>query len=449
MTPVVDAKEQYVADFKAFVTNGARGAPSWLRDIRERAIARFAELGFPSMKQEEWRFTSVAPIAERSFALSHGRPALTNGDLEALSIAGTRAIRLVVVNGVFAPELSAAELPAGLRAASLRVALATDPDLARRHLTSYASFDASAFAALNTAFLSDGAFVHVPAGMEVERPIEIMFVTVPAPTAGASPMVTHPRGLVVLERGARASVVENYVALRDGVYWTNAVSEVAVGDGAQLEYVRVQRESRDAYQVATTYARQGRDSLLRLHVFALGGGLARHDVHSLLGGTGSELVLNGFYLLRGKQHSDHHTVIDHAEPHGTSHEFFNGIVGEQAHGVFSGRIIVRPGAQRTDSKLTNNNLLLSTEARADSLPQLEIYADDVKCTHGSTVGPLDETALFYLRSRGLSPETAAAMLTYGMAAEILARVNHEAIRGALERLVRGRLADRTRGGRRA
>jgi Fe-S cluster assembly protein SufD len=189
--------------------------------------------------------------------------------------------------------------------------------------------------------------------------------------------------------------------------------------------------------------------VLRLHVLTLGAGLARHDVRAVLQGSGSELVLNGLYLLRGKQHADHHTVIEHAQPHGTSHEFFNGIVGEQAHGVFSGRIIVRPGAQRTDSKQTNNNLLLSTEARADSLPQLEIYADDVKCTHGSTVGPLDETALFYLRSRGLSAETASAMLIYGMAAEILDRVQHAGLRDALERLVRGRLADRVRGGRRA
>jgi Fe-S cluster assembly protein SufD len=261
--------------------------------------------------------------------------------------------------------------------------------------------------------------------------------------------VTHPRSLVVLERDARARVVESYVTLRDAVYWTNAVSEIVVGDGAQLEYIRVQRESRDAFQVATTYATQGRDSMLRLHPFALGAGLARHDVRTLLQGRGSELVLNGFYLLRGRQHADHHTVIDHAEPHGTSHEYFNGIVGEQGHGVFSGRIIVRPGAQRTDSKQTNNNLLLSTEARADSLPQLEIYADDVKCTHGSTVGPLDETALYYLRSRGLSPETAAAMLTYGLAAEIVARVDDAALRESVERLVRARLADRSHGGRRA
>ena len=191
------------------------------------------------------------------------------------------------------------------------------------------------------------------------------------------------------------------------------------------------------------------DSALRLHPITLGASLARHDVYTELAGGGAELVLNGFYLLRGSQHADHHTVIDHQQAHGTSHEYYNGIIGEQAHGVFTGRIIVRPGAQRTDSKQTNNNLLLSPEARADSQPQLEIYADDVKCTHGSTAGPLDDTALFYLRSRGLSPETAAGMLTYGFAAEILSRMQHAGLREQLDHLVRARLADRARGGRRA
>ena len=368
MTQLADTRERYLTAFKTFAGNGAAGAPPWLKEMREAAIARFAELGFPTTRQEEWRFTSVAPIAETTFTLSHGRETaqVTRRQLEPLCVGGPRAVRVVFVA-----------------------------------------------------------------------------------TAGAGPTVSHPRSLVVLERGAQATVVESYVALADGLYWTNAVTEVAVGDGARLEHYRLQRESRQAYQVATTHATQGRDSVLRLHPIALGGGLARHDVHTVLAGSGAELILNGFYLLHGSQHSDHHTVIDHAQPHCASHEFFNGIVGEQGHGVFNGRIIVRPGAQRTDSKQTNNNLLLSTAARADSQPQLEIYADDVKCTHGSTVGPLDQTALYYLRSRGLSPETAAGMLTYGFAAEILGRMAHTELREELDRVVRARLADRSRGGRRA
>ena len=328
---------------------------------------------------------------------------MTGAQIETLRGIGTPSARLVFVDGAFVPGLSSVgALPAGVRAGSLAAALKAVPDLARPHLAHYAPDQVSPFAALNTAFLADGAFVHVPAGVTLDRPIELVF----ASSADGDPSVSHPRSLVVVDRGAQATVVESYVPLKDGLYWTNAVTEVVVGDGARCEYYRLQRDSREAYHVATTHTTQGRDSVLRLHPVTLGAGLARHDIYTALAGSGADLMLNGFYLLRGKQHADHHTVIDHAQPHCTSHEFFNGILGEQAHGVFTGRIIVRPGAQRTDSKQTNNNLLLSGDARADSQPQLEIYADDVKCTHGSTMGPLDETAMYYLQSRGLSPEMA-------------------------------------------
>ncbi len=404
MTEVAGRTERYVADFEAFARNGASGAPEWLRELRRGAIARFAELGFPTTKQEEWRFTSVAPIAEQRFS-------------------------------------TPADLAGGVRAASLAAALRTEAgsELARPHLTRHARWRESAFAALNTAFLADGAFVHVPANTTLEWPLEVVFLS--TGRAGSDgPIVSHPRSLIVVERGARAAVVETYAALSDGVYWSNAVTEVVVGEGASAELYRVQQEGPHSFQVGTTHSRQERDSYLGLHVVTLGAALARHDINAVLDGPGAELILNGLYLLSGAQHADHHTVIDHAQPHCASHEFFNGVLAERAHGVFNGRIIVRPGAQRTDSKQTNNNLLLSTEARADSQPQLEIYADDVKCTHGSTVGPIDQTQLYYLRSRGLSPEAARSILTYGFGAEILDRMRHPEVRDRLDRLVRARLA---------
>ena len=433
--------EQYVADFRAFAGNGAGSAPSWLKEIREGAITRFAELGFPTMKQEEWRFTSVAPIAETRFMLPHvPRSSLPHPrDIEPLLLG--RGPTIVFIDGQVAPELSsAAGLPAGVQLTSLAAALQVGPvgELARQHLAGYARWRESAFAALNTAFLADGAFVYVPAQTVLEQPLEVLFVATAQGNEG--PTVSHPRSLIVIEPGAQAVVVESYVALAEGVYWTNAVTEVVVGDGARAEYYRVQREGRRAYHVATTHSQQGRDSFLGLHAVTLGGLLARHDIHTVLDGAGAELVLNGLYMLGRTQHADHHTVIDHAKPHCASHEFFNGVLDQRAHGVFTGRIIVRPGAQRTDSKQTNNNLLLSTEARADSQPQLEIYADDVKCTHGSTVGPLDQTAVYYLRSRGLSPETARSLLTYGFAAEILGRMQRADLRDHLDRLVRAGLA---------
>ena len=433
--------DRYLAAFKAFAGNGAGRAPSWLKEIREGAIARFAELGFPTTKQEEWRFTSVAAIAETRFSHPPSRiPHPVQSQIESLFM-GTGP-RVVLVDGRYAPELSSAGgQPAGVRVESLASAVAQGPgsELAREHLARHARWHDSPFAALNTAFLADGAFVHVPAGATLEQPLEVLFLSSGRP-ATDGPTVSHPRSLIVIERGAQAAVVETYAGLGDGVYWSNAVTEVVVGEAARAELYRVQREGPQGLQVATTHSRQERDSFLGAHVVTLGAALARHDITTVLAGAGAELILNGLYLLRDDQHADHHTVIDHAQPHCASHEYFNGVLAGRAHGVFTGRIIVRPGAQRTDSKQTNNNLLLSTEARADSQPQLEIYADDVKCTHGSTVGPIDQTQLYYLRSRGLSPDAARSILMYGFGAEILDRMRHRAVRDRLDHLIRERLA---------
>ena len=433
--------DRYLAAFKAFAGNGAGRAPSWLKEIREGAIARFAELGFPTTKQEEWRFTSVAPIVDTPF--SHPASRIPHPGLSEIgALLMGDGPRVVLVDGRYAPELSsAAGRPAGVRVESLASAVAQGPgsELAREHLARHAPWHDSPFAALNTAFLADGAFVHVPAGATLEQPLEVLFLSSGRP-ATDGPTVSHPRSLIVVERGARAAVVETYAGLGDGIYWSNAVTELVVGEAARAELYRVQREGPQGLQVATTHSRQERDSFLGAHVVTLGAALARHDITTVLAGAGAELILNGLYLLRDDQHADHHTVIDHAQPHCASHEYFNGVLAGRAHGVFTGRIIVRPGAQRTDSKQTNNNLLLSTEARADSQPQLEIYADDVKCTHGSTVGPIDQTQLYYLRSRGLSPDAARSILMYGFGAEILDRMRHRAVRDRLDHLIRERLA---------
>jgi Fe-S cluster assembly protein SufD len=429
----VDAVRRYVAQYESFAANGGGAAPAWVRDLRAAGIARFSEAGFPTTRQEEWRFTSVAPIVETPFAPAGATAEPAAREVEPAWLPVDRAVRLAFVNGRFAPALSSVRVPAGVSAGSLAAALADPGQRVEPHLS---AGEHNAFAALNAAFLRDGALIRVGAGVDLAEPLQLLFLSVP----GAGPTVSHPRTLVLVERGARASVIEGYGGLGGGRYWTNAVTDVVVEDDAHLELTRVQRETAGACHVATTRSRQGRGSVLRFHPVVLGAALARHDITAVLDGPGAELVLNGLYLLAGQQHADHHTVIDHAQPDCQSHEFFNGVLDGAARGVFNGRIVVRPGAQRTDSKQTNHNLVLSEEARADSQPQLEIYADDVKCTHGATLGPLDPKELFYLQSRGLAPAEARALLTYGFGAEILGRLRHAPLRESLDGLVRGRLA---------
>jgi Fe-S cluster assembly protein SufD len=430
------AVERLVQAHKAFAANGASGAPAWLKELRDGGIARFGALGFPTTKQEAWRFTSVAALAETEFALAHPASRIPHLDAIQPFLLGDGP-RLVFVNGFLVRSLST-PLSDDVRLDGLAQALVDTPDLVRQHLTKYAAFADRPFAALNTAFVHDGAFVHVPARTVFAQPIQLLFLAVPA---GTAPLVSHPRNLIVVERESRATVVETYATLEGGVYWTNAVTEVVAGDGARIDCYRVQRESDRAYHVAVTDVHQGRDSTVNVHAVAFGAALTRHDLRGTLAGPGGYLILNGLYLLAGDQHADHHTAIDHAAPHCESHEYFNGVLDDRSRGVFNGRIIVRPGAQKTDSKQTNNNLLLSRDAHADSQPQLEIYADDVKCTHGSTVGPLDPKALFYLESRGIGEVEARRLMTYGFAAEILNRMDIAPLREQLDRIVRSRLAE--------
>jgi Fe-S cluster assembly protein SufD len=435
MTPTM---ERWRADFETVAGNGAGSAPEWLKALRTGAMTRFSAMGFPTTKQEEWRFTSVQPIADTAFALPHvpRAEAPSARTIATLELCEARRHLVVFVNGRYSGALSSITgLPAGVRVGSLAEAMRVEGELVQHHLGRVAPADDRPFASLNTAFLVDGGFVHVPAGVRMDEPVQFLYLTVPA----GEPIVSHPRSLVVVDRSARCVIVETYAAYGDGQYFTNAVTELVVGDGGRLDHYRIQRENEQAYHVATTATIQGRDTVLNAHPVALGGALARHDISMVMNGENGYGLLNGLYILGGRQHADHHTTIDHAQPHCESHEYFNGVLDDRAHGVFNGRIIVRPGAQRTDSKQTNNNLVLSEDARADSQPQLEIYADDVKCTHGATLGPIDEKAMFYLKSRGIAPAEARSLLTYGFGAEIIDRMEIAPLQAQLDRLVRHRL----------
>ena len=431
------ALERFIADHQAFTSNGGRSAPAWLQEIRQESIAKLQTLGLPTTKLEEWRFTSVQAIAETPFALPHSprAEAPPAKAIRAYEVCEAGRHLVVFVNGRYSGALSSiAGLPEGAVVGSLADALKRKPELVQPYLNALAG-SGGPFAALNAAFLADGGFVYVPRGVVMDAPIQFLFLSVP----GGEPTVSHPRSLIVAEREARVSVVETFAGHGDGLYLTNAVSEVFAADGARVDCYRVQRESPTAFHVATSVSRQERDSVVHLHPVVLGAALSRHDINVIMNGENGLSVLNGLYILGSKQHTDHHTTIDHAKPHCESHEYFNGVLDDASRGVFNGRIIVRPGAQRTDSKQTNNNLVLSEDARADSQPQLEIYADDVKCTHGATLGPIDDKAMFYLTSRGIPKSEARSLLTYGFGAEILDRMEIAPLQAQLDRLIRARL----------
>jgi Fe-S cluster assembly protein SufD len=436
-----DGRQRLLDEYRRSAMAAGGAGPAWLARLRQRAISRFEEVGFPSTRQEEWRFTNVAPVAALRFSREHqsSKPQIGRDHLGLMLPPGPGAAHAVFVNGRFAPGLSSpGGLPPGVRFGSLADAIRRNgaPGAAiEHHLGAYARVEGNPFTALATAFLDDGAFLYVPAGVEVEAPVQCLFLAAP----GEGPSVSYPRVLVIAERGARVTVVETYASVSDRAYLTCAVTELVAHEGARITCCRIQRESDLAYHMAATQSYQERDASVHSCTVAVGAALSRHDVGAVLGGAGGYLILNGLSVLHGRQHVDHHTTIDHAAPHCESHELFNGILDDHARAVFSGRIIVRPGAQRTDSKQTNNNLLLSQEARADSQPQLEIYADDVKCTHGATLGPLDQAALFYLQTRGIAPHDARDLMTYGFSAEIIGTFPVPEVRRQLDRLVRATL----------
>ncbi|HEU5259999.1 MAG TPA: Fe-S cluster assembly protein SufD [Gemmatimonadales bacterium] len=425
----------YLREFEAFAADGGAQGPPWLPPLRRAAIEQFSRVGFPTSRDEEWRFTPVAPIAQTQFRAAAS--AMVRREALAPFLFGhPEWPQLVFVNGKLAPELSVVPaLPGGVRLGGLAESLRAEPARVEPHLSRYARPDATPFTALNTALMRDGAFVHVPAGVVLELPIHLLFVT----SADADGTAAHPRNLVVVERSARASVVESYVSLGDAAYFTNAVTEVYSGEDAWTEHTRIQRESERAYHVGLTQVDQARGSHYRSFTLAMGAAISRHNLHVRLTAPGIETLMYGLYLTRGEQVVDNHTAIFHDHPNCNSWEVYKGILDDRSRAVFNGKVLVKPEAQKTDAKQTNRNLLLSAGAKVDTKPQLEIFADDVKCTHGATVGFLDPGAQFYLRSRGIPAPVARRLLTYAFAAEVVSEVALEPVRLELDRLVRERL----------
>ena len=423
MTEVMEKLQPWIAA----VDERPQGGPRWLQDLHDRAAARFAALGFPTTRDEEWRFTSVAPIASGEFRPAAADPA--DADVSGTLFSDVPH-RLVVLNGRYSPELSrVGRLPPGVRLGSLAEAVTEHAEVVQRFLGQLADFGTRAFTALNTALAADGAFVYIPDGAILEDPIEILFLAAAAP---GSRVMSTARALVVAGEGSQCRIVETYHGTGGSTYFTNAVTEMFCGENAVVDHYKVQQESFEAHHVASMHVHCSRSSTFSSHSFSLGGKLVRNDVFALLDGEGAEVTLNGLYLADRDRLVDNHTSIDHAKAHCPSHEIYKGIVGGHARAVFNGKIIVRKDAQKTDAKQTNRALLLSDDAQINTKPQLEIFADDVKCTHGAAIGQLDDDAIFYLRARGLTFLEARDMLIHGFAGDILDRVKIDGLRAALE-----------------
>jgi Fe-S cluster assembly protein SufD len=416
---------------------GRAERPAWLASRRAQGMAIFDALGFPTTKNEDWHYTSLASLAEATFEpMAAATGSVTAADVVEYSF-GEPAPRVVFVNGRYSSTLSSLQgLPAGVRVLRLASAVLEEPTLLEHYLTRFASIEQHALTALNTAFLHDGVVIHVAGGVTARVPLHVLNVNDAAAAGG----VVHPRALIVVEPNAQATVMEQFVGAAHVHYFTNAVTEVSVADGATLNHYNLQRESEAAVHVGTIEVRQGRDSHYNSFSLATGAALSRTNIYTVLAGEGCGCTLNGLYMFDGTQHGDHQTRIEHIQPNCFSREIYKGILDGESHGVFNGKVYVHPVAQKTDGKQTNNTLLLSERAKIDTKPQLEIFADDVKCTHGATVGRIDELALFYMKSRGIDHDAARKLLTYAFAAEVLETIELESLREGLERLTLERYA---------
>ena len=427
-----DGKGAFLASFDLFERslNGETSQP--LHETRRRAIAEFEKIGLPSGRDEEWRFTTTAPLTGRTFrpSVAADYTSISDEDLKELSFDEPTGHRLVFVDGHFVERLSRIMPSAeGVRIGSLASIMKSDPAAVEATVASLPERTRSAFTALNTAFLRDGAYIEIPNGKIVEEPIHLLFIG----TAGEEAVASHPRTIISVGRSAQATIIEEYTGFENARYFTNPVTQISVGENAVVDHYKLQHESPEAVHVGTQVSRQERNSTFTTFAVCFGNALLRNDSDVVLEGEGAHCTLDGLYLANGVEMVDNHTSIDHAQPH------CKGILNDKGRGVFSGRIIVREGAQKTDSKQSNMNLVLSNEATIDTKPQLEIFADDVRCTHGATIGQLDETMIFYLRARGIGEPEARAMLTYAFATDVIERIKVESVCEYLDRLLGLRL----------
>ncbi|MBI1388527.1 MAG: Fe-S cluster assembly protein SufD [bacterium] len=434
-TNAQDARAFYLSSFDSLSKQSFVNEPAWLHEIRRGAIERFNELGFPHTRLEEWRFTNVRAIAETEYELAAQAGEYPAEAFEAVRLPQLDAWRIVLVDGVFSAELSSLRgLPEGVRVQSLAQALETDGALVEPYLARKGSYEDNPFAALNTAFMRDGALISIPQGVELNKPIHLVYLG----SAGSRARAVFPRTLVAAGANSKFEIVETFAG-RGENHLTNAVAEISLGEYARGQFIKFQREAASASHISNTTIDLARGATFLHHNLNFGGSLVRNDITASLNGEDVDCTLNGLIMGHRDQHVDNHTTLLHEKPHCRSWEMYKSILDDDSSGVFKGKIFVQKDAQKTDAKQTSQSLLMSDKASINAMPQLEIYADDVKCTHGATTGRLDENALFYARARGIGPEAARAMLTYAFAAEIVEAIDLPEVRDELEGLISERL----------
>jgi Fe-S cluster assembly protein SufD len=427
MNVVKEIRHDFLSEFEPLSRDRVRTGPEWIQSVKSDARDRFVALGFPTTRLEHWKYTNVAPLARIPFKpASNGfKGSLSDIGLPGIGVAETA--RLVFVNGHYCAELSSIGAAPNLKTGSLANLIQADAETVRAHLARYVDYSGQAFVALNTSLLEDGAFVQIPDRVVLEGPIYIVFHS----DASKAETLTSPRVLIVAGESSQATVVEAYTGAADRSYFTNAVTEVVLGENSVIDHYKLQREADSAYHISTVQVHQTRSSTFHSHSVSLGGLLVRNDINVVLDGEGAQCTLDGLYVESGEQHVDNHTLIDHAKSNGSSRELYKGILDDKSTGVFNGSVIVRKDAQKTDALQANKNLLLSENAEINTKPQLEIFADDVKCSHGATIGQIDQEALFYLRSRGLDSQAARGLLLYAFSNEILDRVRCRPVRALI------------------
>lgn len=430
MVQVRSIEHSFLSEFEALQARDQSSAPGWLQSLRRDALREFESLGFPTTRDEDWKYTSVAPIARQRFTLARG------GDYAGSSISSLGVPLLRFVGGKCIADARTKEYAADpVEVMDLARAMSASPQMARAHLTAKPEHVTNGFVALNRAFLEDGGFVRVPAGAYVSSPIVLTFLPEEAP----SPSMSHPRNFIIIEKGASATVIEHFAG-GEWVSLTNAVTNIIVEEGARLDWYKIQEEGPEAYHVAATNVSLARNSSFTSFTLDLGARIGRNDLSVSLEGEGAECTMNGLYVVSGNGHIDNHTSVDHTGSFTPSRQLYKGVLTDNARAVFNGKIIARRGTHQVDAHQTNNNLLVSDRAMVDTKPQLEIFADDLKCSHGATVGQLDEEAIFYLASRGIGPEQSRRILTYGFAEAVLALAPAEQIRNYMSTLVQEKLS---------